>query len=381
LPGGAPFESFGPMIEIVQPTAEGIARAADLLRSSQVVGVPTETVYGLAGNVFDEVALARIFEVKERPSFDPLIVHLADFEVQGLAPETGVVEAGRLDAEALETVRRLAESFWPGPLTLVLPRSRRVPDLATSGLDTVGVRVPAHPVARALLEAVGLPLAAPSANRFGRISPTRARDVADELGDRIPMVLDGGEAPVGIESTVVRVGAAGELELLRPGGVPTEALERVSGRRIRRAVAPTLPSAPGMLESHYAPGKRLLLLPRPLDRMTDAELAAWAGDAFPEGHMTGPVALLLQHGDGADVARAAARVSRVAPGGVAEARALASDPDPTAAARGLFATLRSLDATSASRVLVAEPADGETGLRHAINDRLRRAAAPRASGR
>ncbi len=395
------------MIEIAPATPEGIARAAALLRSGQVVGIPTETVYGLAGSAFDERALARIFEAKERPSFDPLIVHLADFEAQGLDPANGVVDRDRLSADALATVRRLAAAFWPGPLTMVLPRSRRVPDLATSGLDTVGVRVPAHPVARALLEAVGLPLAAPSANRFGRISPTRADHVADELGDRIPLVLDGGDAPVGVESTVVRITPEGALELLRPGGVPVEELQAVAGRPVRPpASSPgsgaSSPAAPGMLESHYAPGKPLVLLPRPLSKLSDDELATWGATTFVSGvpasggrasdgrdpgvpapgvpassRPTGPAGLLLQHGSGEDVARAAARLRAVVPGGVSVARALARSDEPAAAARALFATLRTLDARPGTGVLVAEPADGDTGLRHAINDRLRRAAAPR----
>jgi L-threonylcarbamoyladenylate synthase len=362
------------MIEIVEPNARGIARAASLLRSGEVVAIPTETVYGLAGHALDEGAVARIFAAKERPTFDPLIVHVADFETQGIGPG-GIVDAGRLDPSARAVVRILSEAFWPGPLTLVLPRAGRVPDLVSSGLDTVGVRVPAHPVARAVLEASGLPLAAPSANRFGRISPTRAAHVVDELGDRIPMVLDGGEAPVGVESTVLRVEEGGGLTLLRPGGIPVEEIEARAGRMVVRGATPVGAEgapAPGMLDSHYAPGSPLLLLPGPLAELDDRALARALGEV-PGGAQ---VRLLLQGGSEAALRSAADRVTALS-GARVQARSLSAEGDPSEAARALFATLRELDEGPGARVLVAEPADGDTGLRHAINDRLRRAAAPR----
>ncbi|TVP42099.1 MAG: threonylcarbamoyl-AMP synthase [Gemmatimonadales bacterium] len=367
------------MSEILLPTRDVLERAARLIRAGRLVGMPTETVYGLAGNAFDERALTRIFSVKERPVFDPLIVHVPRY------PFSGVISEERLDGEARRVVALLAAAFWPGPLTLVLPKDPRVPDLATSGLDTVGVRVPAHPVARALLEASGVPLAAPSANRFGRISPTRAQHVASELGDRIPLILDGGRSPVGVESTIVAVGAGGGLVLLRPGGIPREALVQVSGAEVR--VVPgagetepgvVTPMAPGMLESHYAPRKTLVLLPAPLDGLPDEVLgrilagAGGGGGAEPPGE--GP-ALLLQFGGPDALERAAARV------GAREVRSLSEGDDPGEAARHLFEVLREMDASDQSTWILAEPAHGDTGLRHAINDRLGRASASRAGER
>jgi L-threonylcarbamoyladenylate synthase len=352
------------MIQILPPDPEALGRAARILLDGGIVAIPTETVYGLAGHVFDEGALARIFEAKERPTFDPLIVHVLHF------PWPGLVDWTRLDEEATAMVHRLAERFWPGPLTLVLPKDPRVPDLATSGLDTVGIRVPAHPVARALLEAVGVPLAAPSANRFGRISPTRAEHVAEELGDRIPLVLDGGATPVGVESTILAVGPGGRLTLLRPGGIPAEALAAAAGSALHRpdhGMGTTEPRAPGMLESHYAPGKAVVLLPAPLGTLSEEELAA----CLAEGAHRGPMALLLQGGDAATEARGRART------GASVVRCLSAAGDPAECARHLFAILRELDASSAATWILAEPAAGSSGLAYAINDRLRRAAAPR----
>jgi len=367
------------MSKILLPSPDVLERAARLLRAGRLVGMPTETVYGLAGNAFDERALTRIFSVKERPVFDPLIVHVLRY------PPEGVVDLARMDGEARDLVARLAERFWPGPLTLVLPKDPGVPDLATSGLATVGIRVPAHPVARALLEASGVPLAAPSANRFGRISPTRAEHVASELGDRVPLILDGGPAPVGVESTIVAVEAGGELVLLRPGGIPRETLARVAGAEVREVTrvgegvsGAGAPLAPGMLESHYAPRKRLVLLPGPLDELPDERLGAFLAEAMPEGETGGRVggpALLLQSGSPDALERAAARI------GAREVRCLSAGDDLAEAARHLFEVLRDLDASEQTGWIVAEPAQGSTGLRHAINDRLRRASAPRAGER
>jgi L-threonylcarbamoyladenylate synthase len=371
-----------PPARIVPSDEAGIALAARLLREGQVVGIPTETVYGLAGNAFDEGAVARIFAAKERPTFDPLIVHLADFESQGLDPREGVVAAERLDAPSLEVVRKLAEAFWPGPLTLVLPRSARVPDLVTSGMDTVGVRLPDHPVARAILRQAGVPLAAPSANRFGRVSPTRARHVVEELGDRIPLVVDGGESGVGVESTVLRVEPGGDLRLLRPGGIPVEAVRAVTGRMVLRGMpgggtsGEAAQLSPGMLESHYAPALPVRLLSGPF-------VAGGDGGALPEGLPAGtPVVLLLQHGEARRIKAAGRWLAEGAGIQVVEARALAPDEDDVAGrARALFRTLRELDArgmAGGARLLLVEPPAGETGLLHAIHDRLKRASAPRA---
>jgi L-threonylcarbamoyladenylate synthase len=327
--------------------AEGVDRAAQLLRAGDIVAIPTETVYGLAAVAFDERAVARVFSVKERPVFDPLIVHLGDPNLDD------VVDIGRMSAAARRTVAALTQAFWPGPLTLVLPRGPRVPDLVTSGLDTVAVRMPRHPLALAVIRAAGAPLAAPSANRFGRISPTSAADVLAELGDRIPLVLDGGPCAVGVESTVVAVGENGELTLLRPGGVSPEAIERIAGTPPRWTSIADAPASPGMLPSHYAPRKRLVLL---------------EPGRLPELGKLRTLGLLAFSGD--EPAAASALAART--GRAVVARVLSPLGDLEQAARGLFAALRWLDASPAE-ILLAEPVPGG-GLGHAIRDRLARAA-------
>ena len=224
-----------------------IARAVEILRAGGLVAFPTETVYGLGADASNPAAVARIFEAKGRPAEHPLIVHLAS--------------AASLDEWASEVpplARAFAEACWPGPLTLILRRSPRVPDAVTGGLETVGLRVPAHPLALELLGAFGGGIAAPSANRFGSVSPTTAAHVRRGLGDRVDMVLDGGPCDVGVESTIVDL-SGGAPALLRPGGLPRERLELIAGVRIpiQRDGAVR---APGMLESHYAPDARLLLV-------------------------------------------------------------------------------------------------------------------------
>ncbi|MCO5167299.1 MAG: L-threonylcarbamoyladenylate synthase [Planctomycetes bacterium] len=356
---------------LLPATPEGVAEAARLLRAGHPVGMPTETVYGLAAPCFDEAALARVFEAKERPTFDPLIVHVDAPGAPALdaLAAAGLVRPDALEAPARARVEALAAAFWPGPLTLVLPKDPRVPDLATAGLATVGVRAPRHPVARALLRAAGTPLAAPSANRFGRISPTTAADVLAELGGRVAAVLDGGPAEVGLESTVVAVAPDGAVTLLRPGGVPAEEVARVAGVAPARA-APPRPgqglAAPGALESHYAPARPLALLPAPVAALTAAQadaLLAPAAGARAVG--------LLAFADPGAGERLAALVGRPV-----VARTLTATGDLAEAARGLFAALRALDAAEVD-LLLAEPCPVEAGLGHAIADRLRRAAAPR----
>ncbi len=347
---------------ILAATPEAIAEAAALLRAGELVAVPTETVYGLAAIATRDDALARIFEAKERPTFDPLIVHVASLEEFLEGP---LVDWSCLDAVASETAERLARAFWPGPLTLVLPKQATVPDLATSGLPTVAVRLPRHEVARALINAVGAPLAAPSANRFGRISPTTARAVVEELGGRIPLVLDGGRCAVGVESTVIQVRPDGALSLLRPGGTPVEEIERVAGRRSRfeGPVASGAMPGPGMLESHYAPARPLLLLPRRLNLMSPDELASW----LPAGARA--VAVLRLFASPPTEPRWPAGVRCLA------TQTLAShEGDWNEAACHLFASLRALDASGAD-CLLAEPCEARVGLAYAIGDRLRRAAA------
>ncbi len=335
------------------PTAEGLAAAVDHLRGGGILGMPTETVYGLAASAFDARAVAAIFAAKERPLFDPLIAHVAEAD-----PASAVAPLARLDALGEAACERFAAlaTCWPGPLTIVLPKRAEVPDLVTAGLPTVAVRMPDHPVAQALLRAFGGPLVAPSANRFGRISPTTVEAVEAELGDRVPFVLDGGPCAIGVESTVVAVDADGAVRLLRPGGVPREALEGLVGAI---GLGGSGIEAPGQVESHYAPSKPLTLLPAALDVVTDGAL---------EG--PGAVALLRVVGS-AEAGRQRLERAGIE---VIEAASLSEVGDLSEAARALFATLRRLDEGPAARI-VAEPGPGERGLGHAIADRLRRASA------
>jgi len=315
---------------IVTATKEAIAEAAALLKAGRLVAFPTETVYGLGGDATNGRAVAAIFAAKGRPRFNPLIVHL---------PDAGMVEA---HAEMTPLARRLAETFWPGPLTLVLRRkpSSSLSDLVSAGLDSVAVRVPDHPIAHALLHAAGRPLAAPSANRSGRLSPTRAEHVAADFGDEVALILDGGPTAHGLESTVID--ARGDVPLLlRPGAVTADTIAEVLGMPLQRGSAlEDRPTSPGQLVSHYAPRARLRL---------DAARAE-AGEA------------LLAFGP--DAPHRAPRTLNLSPSG-----------DLIEAAANLFAALRALDATGADRIAVMPIP--ERGLGEAINDRLRRAAAPR----
>ena len=313
-------------MSIEKPTPEAIARAAAVLREGGLIAFPTETVYGVAGDATNDRAVASIFAAKDRPRFNPLISHVADLD--------SARRLGAFDRRAEE----LAARFWPGPLTLVLPRLPSCPVslLACAGLDTIAIRMPKHLVATALLRAVGAPLAAPSANRSGQVSPTAAAHVAEELGDRVAMILDGGPCAVGLESTVLDV-TTDPPTLLRPGGVPAEALGPV---QLAKPAASAL-RGPGMLASHYAPR-----LPVRLDateaRPREALLAFGPGDAPP---------------------------------GFAAVRWLSRTGELTEAAANLFASLRALDRPEYAGI-AAMPIP-EEGLGRAINDRLRRAAAPR----
>ncbi|NUQ13999.1 MAG: threonylcarbamoyl-AMP synthase [Flavobacteriales bacterium] len=311
-------------------TGTDVAQAARLLEQGAVVAIPTETVYGLAADAFNEEAVLTIFTVKQRPAFDPLIVHVRD--------------RAQLDRVAVVPPQAevLIDRFWPGPLTLVLPKRPAVPDLVTSGLDTVAVRMPAHTMTRALLDAVDTPLAAPSANPFGYVSPTTAGHVQDQLGGRIPYILDGGACAVGVESTIL--GWQQERWVLfRPGGAPVEAIEAVVGP-LHVAADSARPQAPGMLESHYAPRKPVHV------GDVDSLLRRFAGRAV------GVISFRTEH--------AAHRCEVLSPEG-----------DLAVAARHLFAVLRELDASDC-QVIVAERFP-EEGLGRAMNDRLRRAAARR----
>jgi L-threonylcarbamoyladenylate synthase len=301
------------------------------LKEGQTVGIPTETVYGLAANAFDNLAVGRIFEVKNRPTFDPLIVHIAD-----------VSELHEVARSIPHKAALLAEAFWPGPLTLVLPKQNRIGDLVTSGLDTVGVRCPKHELTRALIRACGFPLAAPSANPFGYISPTKAAHVLKQLGGFIPAVLDGGNCEVGVESTIVQVDTENKATVLRMGGLAVEEIEKVIGKVEVNVASSSKPAAPGMLTSHYAPRKPFRL------------------GNIPE--------LIAQHHS-----QNFAVLSFCQNYDVAHLRVLSEQGNLAEAAANLFAYLRELDESEAELIL-AELVPNE-GLGRAINDRLKRAAA------
>jgi L-threonylcarbamoyladenylate synthase len=321
-----------PRGRIIGTAPEDIAYAAALLAAGDLVGMPTETVYGLAADATQGEAVAAIYAAKGRPSFNPLISHVASLE--------HALEHGIFNAEAL----RMAEAFWPGPLTLVVPfrPSSAVADLARAGLDTIALRVPSHHVARALIAEARVPVAAPSANLSGRISPTTARDVIADLGDRVAVVIDGGACDVGLESTIISC-IGDKVVQLRPGGLSRESAARILGREIDHWIPDATLRSPGLLESHYAPLAAL--------RMNATEfhahdaILAFGSIKLPEFPATRPVVNLSP---AANLLQAAAR---------------------------LFSALRDLDAHHPATIAaVPIPQDG---LGEAINDRLVRASAPR----
>ncbi|HEX6001163.1 MAG TPA: L-threonylcarbamoyladenylate synthase [Hyphomicrobiaceae bacterium] len=315
---------------IVRASPEAIVEAAALLRAGQLVAFPTETVYGLGADATNALAVAAVFEAKGRPTFNPLIMHVPSL----------------VAAEALghftEAATRLANAFWPGPLTLVLRKRAGCPvaELATAGLDTIAVRVPAHSVARALLQAARVPIAAPSANRSGHVSPTTAAHVEADLGERVAMILDGGATPIGLESTVVDATGA-EPIVLRLGAASRDDISRLLERPVAVATgAADAPVSPGMLARHYAPAARLRL--NATDVQPDEALLAFGVSQIPPH--AGPMLNLSWSGD------------------------------LTEAAANLFSALRTLDAAGAKAIAVMPIP--EQGLGEAINDRLRRAARP-----
>ncbi|MCF8483874.1 MAG: threonylcarbamoyl-AMP synthase [Rhodobacteraceae bacterium] len=307
-------------------TQEGLLQAAHILRSGGLVAIPTETVYGLAGDARNDKAVARIFEAKGRPHFNPLIVHVSDLD---MARKVAVFD---------ETAEAVAAAFWPGALTLVLPlrADAGLSPLVTAGLDSVAIRMPDHVVARQLLTAFAGPLAAPSANPSGRVSPTKAIHVEQGLGGRIEAILDGGDCKVGLESTIL--GLDGPPVLLRPGGIPQEALEAMLGP-IGQGGNATKPNAPGQLASHYAP-----------------EAGVRLGVTHPD-----PGEIWVGFGAGCE----SAQITLSARGDLVEAAA------------NLFQSLRDADGMAGSVGRIAYAPIPDIGLGRAINDRLRRAAAPR----
>jgi L-threonylcarbamoyladenylate synthase len=327
-----------------------VARAVTLLEQGEVVGLPTETVYGLAADALRPEAVVKIFETKERPRFDPLIVHLPD--------QSWLERVAELPTHDIKLVSTLASAFWPGPFTIVLPKRAAIPDIVTAGLDTVAVRISAHPVFAEIIRAFGRPLAAPSANRFGRISPTTAAHVLEELGELIPLIIDAGPTMHGLESTIVIV-RNGTVEIVRPGPITAEDLRGIgcqpmncqSGSDHRQDADSTIVRAPGQLASHYAPKTPLHLIDdaRSFSPVVNQRvgLLAWNTDSVA--------------------------------GSFAAVRHLSHAQDLPEAAANLFCYLRELDALNLD-LIVAEQAP-EQGLGRAINDRLSRAASALGAGR
>ncbi|HVM32328.1 MAG TPA: L-threonylcarbamoyladenylate synthase [bacterium] len=306
-----------------------IQKAAQLIQDGALVAFPTETVYGLGADATNPLAVARVFEAKNRPQFDPLIVHVADLR-------QAEILASRFPKDAM----KLAEKFWPGPLTLVLPKGPSIPDLVTASLPSVALRVPRHPVALQLIQESGRPIAAPSANPFGAVSPTTADHVRRSLGDQVDLILDGGPCSVGVESTVVSF--TGEKPvLLRPGGLSLEELESVIGKIEVAAHSSSRPQAPGQLERHYAPRTPLSLVEGPPGEIKKGTGLLWFGPP--------PFLPSFQ------------AMENLSPQG-----------DLREAAANLFSALRRLDDLGLDLILAVRVPD--LGLGRAINDRLKRAA-------
>ncbi|MDX5325052.1 MAG: threonylcarbamoyl-AMP synthase [Bacteroidota bacterium] len=311
-----------------------LEKAKHILLSDGIVAIPTETVYGLAANALSPLAVARIFEAKQRPSFDPLIVHVPDLE-----------SALGLVIEFPEPARKLAQAFWPGPLTLILEKSPKIPDIVTSGHPTVGIRVPDHPLTLELLRTANIPLAAPSANPFGFVSPTSAEHVMEQLGNVVPYILNGGPCQVGLESTIIRF-EDDEAVVLRLGGAPLEKIEKIMGKPVKEIrTSSSKPDAPGMLIAHYSPGIKLLV----------GDVRVLLSQFDPE--RTGIISFNTKYDQ--------------VP--IENQQILSPDGDLEEAAANLFGALRSFSHVD---VILAERFP-DSGLGLAINDRLKRAAASR----
>lgn len=325
-------------VDPVSPSVDDLAEAAEKLRAGELVAFPTETVYGLGANALDPEAVRDIFRAKGRPPTNPLIVHVASVD-----------RARDLVTGWPDAAERLSEAFWPGPLTLVLPRADAIGDVVTAGLDTVGIRMPSHPVAKMLIELAGVPVAAPSANRYTAVSPTRAAHVVAGLGDRVKLVVDGGQTTVGLESTVVRIESDGTVTLLRSGMVSVEELEDVVKTPVRRATAAvddgeTRPS-PGQSVRHYSPRATVVVAP-------PGALAGHAGEA---------VMAVVFEGDGAPLH--------------SEFGAVVELPDdPREWARRLYELFWQADRDGYDVLVVEEPPDEPSW--EAVRDRIRRAGTP-----
>ncbi|MHC1611047.1 MAG: L-threonylcarbamoyladenylate synthase [Candidatus Methanospirareceae archaeon] len=316
------------MAEILKPTEGGLKKAASVIRRGGLVAFPTETVYGLGANALDANAVAKIFEVKQRPRFDPIIVHIADFK-----------DVERLCLRVDERAKILIRKFLPGPLTLVLPKSDIIPDIVTVGLETVAIRMPSHPVALKLIKEAKVPIAAPSANIFGCLSPTRAEHVAEQMGGEIDLIIDGGECPIGIESTVLEL--VEKPTVLRPGGLPLEEIEEVIGK-LEISTLSKRPRSPGQLPRHYSPRTPLKIIKdKDFNPPKDIKAGLLAFKPPKDKLSFEKVEVLSLSGDLRE------------------------------AASNLFSSLHSLDKADLD-IIYAEPVP-EIGLGRAIMDRLRKA--------
>jgi L-threonylcarbamoyladenylate synthase len=328
----------GIALPVYKPTWRNICQAAEALKRGKLVAFPTETVYGLGGLATDVRAIRAIFEAKNRPRFDPLIVHFSDLDM-----------IREYEIQLGENELQLARHFWPGPLTLIVQRSKRIPSLVTSGLDTMAIRIPRHRVALQLIKKLGHPVAAPSANPFGYLSPVTAQHVDEQLGRKVEMILDGGACRVGVESTIIDV-SGHQPKYLRPGGISVKEIERVLGKGLARDSSSKAPHAPGQLKSHYAPKKKLILLGR-------NRILARYERAAREGEN---VAFLFFTAPPVQYKRSSIPM-----------RILSERGDDKEAARRLFNYLHLLDQSEARIILAEKPFSSGLGL--AVLDRLTRA--------
>jgi L-threonylcarbamoyladenylate synthase len=330
---------MGHSSKVFETTAANLDHCADLLRAGEVIGMPTETVYGLAGNALNEASVRKIFDVKGRPLIDPLIVHFSN------------LEAAEAHIESNDSLRQLAAAFWPGPLTIVVPKKSSILDIVTAGLPSVAIRVPQHPTFRSILERIDFPLAAPSANPFGYVSPTLASHVAHTLGSRIQAVLDGGPCDFGLESTIIDLRNPATPAILRHGPITEAQINTTLNVPVSSEITSTddnsAQSAPGLLTKHYSPNARVTLLPHGkafLDSTTPSPSIALICNQKPEWHANQPnIFWLSETGDPGDIAH------------------------------NLFELIQRLDQQGYKQMCIEQA--NEAGLGHAINDRLRRAAA------
>lgn len=372
-----------PRAKILAPTLENLKFVSEALQNNEIIGMPTETVYGLAANARSPLAIARVFQAKSRPYFDPLIVHLGlEGNCVSALAEMKLIDSAQLSPEQRKKIDRMIKKFWPGPLTLILPKHPDIPDLVSSGLPQVGLRMPTHQIAQSLIHFAGFPLAAPSANRFGKISPTSAEAVQEELGDRIDWILDGGTCEIGLESTIVTIPSESQIEILRPGKVTQAELEEVlevpisiktinASHLSKEVEEKESLKSPGLLESHYAPSKPCYLLPCSDDKLTIHSFS------LNDLHLNVPIPLqdkevgyLLQSNRSKSWIKTVCHEMNIRP----QIRVLSETGNLVESAQNLFKFMREMDSSEVEVILV-EPCESEQGLGRAIQDRILRATA------